>query len=356
MQQAKTTLRFEELQNNLSKETLESIANKFANESRNYEQQSILDRLTDSDWQRIKDLATDEGQDILIKTCQQFKLDSIDYLNMSPDDLATRVFIADIQAFIAAENLYNIDYIDKFSDYKGDKVIQPNHTFINLLASELEKHFTSKGKGKIVKIENYRFSNRIVYFVKYAEKIKDVSILEADRFQNRKLRLSREIILIFYPNKKLLRIKAPTKILKELLVNNFARHILNNENYFINSKSAVYYNLKKVFELDKFEETLNPDEVESVALKELTLQGTSEDKSKITFTDINVLRQLEKTESKIELYKPIKAKIQFKLKDYKKSNSRTIEIAIPNISNLNDTDRDDLIMSYLVKWGIVVSD
>lgn len=356
MAAGKTTLRFEELQNNLSQETLDSFKDKFTKELRNDESQDIFERLTNSDWQRINDLATDEGQEILIKICQQFNLDSIDYMNITPIDLSSMVFITDSQAFISAENLNNIDSVDKFSDYKGDKKTTPNHSSIKFMEKELEKYFISKGKGNVVEIEPYNFTNRIVYFVKYGERIKDVSILEADKFQNRKLRLSREIILVFYPDRKLLRVKAPTKALKNLLVNNFARHILKDENYFINSGSAIYYNLKKVFELNSFEQTLNPDEVESVALKELTLKHTSEDKSKITFTDINVLRQLEETESRIELYKPIKVKIQFKLKDFGKLNSRTIEIATPNISNLNDTERDDLIMSYLAKWGIAVSD
>lgn len=356
MPQAKTMLRFEELKENLSGETLENIQNKFVKELRDNESQDVLDRLTNSDWQRINDLATDEGQEVLIQTCQQFEIDSFDYLNMTPSDLATMVFITNLQAFISAENLCNIDSVDKFSDYKGAKVIQPNHSSLEAIEEELEQYFASKGKGKKVKIESYSFANRIVYFVKYGERIKDVSILEEDNFQSRKLRLSREVILIFYPNRKLLRVKAPTKILKSLLVNNFARHILKDENYFINSEHAIYYNLKKVFELDNFEQTLNPDEVESVVLKELTVENTSEGKSKITFSCNNVLRQLEDTESKIEHYRPIKAKIQFKLKDFGKSNNRTIEIATPNISNLNDTDRDDLIMTYLTKWRIALSD
>lgn len=356
MHQAKTTLRFEEVQKNLSQETIDTFREKFGNELIDEKLQRLLDNIVDSDWQRINDLATDEGQDILIKTCQQFKLDSIDYLNITPIDLSTRVFITDLQAFISAENLYNIDSVDKFSDYKGEKVIQPNNLALGAVEKELEKYFTAKGKGKVVKIEDYKCNNRIVYFVKYGEKIKDISILDSDRFQSKKIRLTKEAILIFYPERKLLRIKAPTKTLKELLVNNFAKHILDAENYFINSNTAVYYNLKKVFDLDKFEETLNPDEVESVALKELTVENTSERKSKITFNDINVLRQIEETETKIDYYKPIKVKIQFKLKDFGRLNSRTIEIAMPNISNLNDTPRDDLIMSYLIKWGIAVSD
>ncbi len=348
----KTTLRKNELKNYFGQEVINLLETIYPRDAKAH----IVDSMPDEDLQRINDMATEEGQDALIQVCQEQNITEFDYTNMTPHDLATMVFHKNMWGFLSAENLCNVDSINKFSDYKGEKAIQPDYAALDFMKAELSGYFSAQGRGGVVEIEKYASSDRITHFIKYGDKIKDFSVLESNGFKNRKLRLSKEATIIYYPSRKSLRIHASSENLKGFLVKSFARYILKDEDYFANHEKAVYYDLKKVYLLNEFAKRFNPDEIENVSLRELTVKHTSENRSKITFSGLDVLLQIAETRADLNSYMPVKVKISFTLKGYGRQNRRTIEISIPNTSNLNDTPRDHLIMKYLMEWGIVVID
>ncbi len=352
MMQAKTTLRFDEFSNNVSKTTMDVLISKLGDDLK--EGINPLELLGKEVLQRINDLATDSGQDVMIKVCSGKNLDFY-YLNMTPHDLALNLYLHDFQAFISAECLNNIDSVDKFMDFKGQNVIKPNYRVLQMLEKAIGQYLKGKGKGDVVKIEKYEYENRVIHFAKYGDNLRDISFLEDNKFKNRAMRLARELVFIYYPEMKQLRIKAPTKELKEVVVNNFARYILQDENQFINAQKAKYYDLTKVYELNELNAQVNPDEIEDVTLKELVITNSRENR-KVCFSCDDVLSQIDEFEGRIDLYEPIKVKMQFILKGFGRSNRRTIEIADNNTTTLADTPRDNLIFEYLVKCGIAIVD
>lgn len=349
---AKSTLRLDELKNNLPQSSIDKLISILGDNRK--EDLSPIEQLGQEALQRINDIATDNGQEVMIKVCSSKNI-GFDYLNMTPFDLAFNLYIQNIQAFISAEDLYNIDSVDKFQDFKGQDKKTPNYNALQMLEKAIGQYLKGKGKSDVVKIEKYEYQNRIIHFAKYGDNLKDISFLEDNNFKNRAMRLAKEIIFIYYPELKQLRIKAPTKELKETIVNNFALYILQNENQFKNAQTAKYYDLTKVYNLNEIKEQTNFDEIEDVILKELTLLHNSENR-KVCLTGDDVILQMEELSGNINAYSPVKAKIQFLLKDFHRSNRRTIELSTKNITNLADTPRDNLIFEHLIKWGIAIVD
>lgn len=353
-------IRAEEFVERLSNDSLTILYNNFINEpiEENKKRQELFKRfasLPNDEIQLINDISTDKGHPHLIKACKKHQVD-FDYSELTALDLAVRLFFNYNEAFKSAYNLYNIDAIETFTDYKGMEAKQPDNNQSENMLKEFEAYLKNKGKGNKAVAEIYNYSDKSTYIIRYGDYKKDYKILENGLFINRKQRHAKEITMVYYPKQGKLRLHAHTQDLKKEAVSLFAKYILTDEEFFKNSLKASYYDLAKVFSLTEENQRLNPNEVDSVSMTELTIQNTTKETTQINYRDTDVLRLLREREERIDLFKPIYIKLAFKLKGFGRQNRRTIEISLPNKTNINDSPRDEMIMSYLIKWGIAVVD
>ena len=354
---ANRALRAEDFINALSSKSLNILYSRFitgVDEPENKKQVLLnnLSSIPEKDLQLINDISTEKYHHNLIKACIKHKVD-FDYTEMTAEDISVRLFFNYSDAFKDAYNLCHIDEIETFKEYKGESAKDPNNNNSDPMLIELESFFKGLGKGKKAKAEIYTYPDKFTYIIKYGDFKKNYDVLEELTFKKIQQRLAKTIILIFNHDEGRLKVHAPSEKIREITVNLFAKHILEDLEFFKNAKNAKYYDLSKIFELTEENLDLNPSEVESVRITELTAKDCSRNNSQIIYKSDDVLKQIQDRGDKPELLIPEKVKIGFKLKGYGKQNRRTIEIN-NRITNLNDSPRDEFIQKLLILWGIIV--
>ncbi len=343
-----------------SKKPLNTLLSNFLNEKDNsskFLDDLLIDkinRLPDEEkefLELVNDIANEKGMPHLIKSCKKHEVD-FDYKNFAPINLAVRLYFYDKKAFYFAYNLLNIDAIENYSDYKGKQKKKPDNSFINSFQKDLEKYLMEQAKGKETFVDVYDYENKIVYLINYGDYVKRYKVLENGRIKHFDKRPVKQITIIYYPNTAKLRIHAPTGNIKLQVIELFSKHLFDDSEFFINKDKINFFDLKKVFELDEDNLQLDPMEIKSIKITEMGAYENSKQLEKVRFNSPDVLKQAKNRGESFKLLEPFFIKLTFRLNGFGRGNRRTIEITAPNRSNINDSQKDELIRKYLIKWGI----
>lgn len=328
--------------------------NDFKSDFDNY--YNILDLDKKKYFELINEIGTETAMPHLVKVCKKYNVD-FDYSDLTPADLATMLLKYYPKAIDEAYSLYNIDSIDNFVDYKGKDSKKPflDEFHLHSFQKALEDYLKEQAKGKI-ETTFYEYENKTVLIVNYGDYNKTLKVQKNNNFENINLRPVKDITLLYYKNEKKVRIKALTQGIKDKVIELVAKHLFEDANFF-NNLEYNFFELTKIFELQEESLNYNPEEIELVKVKELTAFISTKEDKQITFkSNDDVIKVIEEKYNRDEII-PIKVKIAFKLKDFGRQNRRTIEIsALSNKSNINDSPRDELILKYLIKWGIAKID
>ena len=299
----------------------------------------------------INDLANDRGMSYLVEVCAKY---NIDFQNLIPNDLAIKVFIENREAFFEAFNWLNIDLYDKFIDFQGKEQKEPTHVNLEIFKKELGEHLTTLAKGNKIHIERYDKDNKIAYVINYGDYLKPLDIFENDNFVTRKIRQAKIITLIYYPKLAKLRINCPTAKLQDTVIELYSKHILENEEFFKNSEDVKFFDLSRIATMKDEDYTLNPsDGIEKIEITNIKAYLSSNEKAHISITSPkNLMEIIEASKLDLNYIKIFSVKIRFKFANSGRNNRRTIEITEPNISNLNESPKDNLIKKYLKNWEI----
>ncbi|MFH0702695.1 MAG: hypothetical protein V2B14_04055 [bacterium] len=350
-------LRLKDFINTLSGDSLDILYFQFINgkdEPKKRKQVLLndLSSLPEKELQLINDIGTEKYHHHLVKACIKHKVD-FNFPEMTAEDIAVRLFFHYNDAFKDAYNLCHIEEVEIFKEYKGELAKDPNNNNSAPMLIEIEGFLKEKGKGKKATAEIYSYPDKFTYIIKYGDVKKNYDILEDMTFKKVQQRLAKQIIILYNHDEGRLKIHAPNDSIREKAVSLFSKHILEDEEFFKNADSAKYYDLSRIFELTEDNLDLDPAEVESVRITELTAKDSSNDEDKTNFKSNDVLKFVEKRDHNSEFYIPEKVRIAFKLKGYGRQNRRTIEIS-NRTTNLNDSPRDEFIQKLLIIWGIIV--
>ena len=172
-----------------------------------------------------------------MKACIKHKVD-FNYPEMTAEDIAVRLFFNYNNAFKDAYNLYHIDEIEFFKEYKGESAKDPNNNNSDPMLIELEEFFKELGKGKKATAEIYTYPDKFTYIIKYGDYKKNFDILEDLTFKKVQQRLAKQIIIIYNHDEGRLKVHASNNTIKEQAVNLFAKHILEDEEFFKNAENG----------------------------------------------------------------------------------------------------------------------
>lgn len=330
---------------NLAELSMENTQEDFCNKYKDYPD-IVKDNLS-----YINDLSNDRGMSYLVEVCAKY---NIEFQNIIPNDLAIRVFTENREAFFEAFNWLNIDLYDKFIDFQGKEQKEPSHKNLGIFEKELGEYLTKLAKGNKIHIERYDKENKIAYVINYGDYLRPLDMFENDNFITRKIRQAKTITLIYYPKLAKLRINCPTAKLQDAVIELYSKYILGNEDFFKNSENVKFFDLSRIATMKEEEYTLNPlDGIDKVEITNIKAYLSSNKKANISITSPKDLMKIIET-SKLDFnyINIFSVKIKFKFANSGRNNRRTIEITEPNISNLNESPRDNLIKKYLKLWEI----
>lgn len=302
----------------------------------------------------INDIASEKGMPFLLETCTKHNI-QLDVNSLVPHDLALRILILDQRAFMEAFNWFSISLLENYKDYIGKKAKNPVNNKMNDFKKELIEYLKEQARGNQVHIDSYDKDDRIAYLINFGDYLKNYDVFDEGNFLTIKQRLAKAITLIYYPNTAKIRVKAPTEKLGQLVRSLFAKYLLEDQDFFGDSYKHRFFNLNTLKNLREGDLLTHPsDNIGDVTVKEVHAYLSNDETSKIIvkYPD-NLSKMCEERKIDKDLLKVFKVKIQFKFLHAGRSNSKTIEMTDPNISNLNDSDRDNLIKQYLGKWKIL---
>lgn len=303
------------------------------------------------DFHLIYDVSSDKAMPLLIETSREL---GIYYNDLTSYELAIKIFLENKQAFFNILNWHNINSLNNFKVFQGNKPKEPNHKNLANFEEELSEFFEEQARGGQIRIDKYPDNNKIAYVINYGEHAKRVNLFDdSDNFKTVKLRLANAITLIYHTKLSMLRVKSPDFPTLDKLKELFSRHLIEDEKFFEQYKNKNFFDLTKLLKMKKEDFKFNPaDCIQGLEITRIEGYLTEDKKTKkILACRYGLLQQLEDLGEDLEKIKPYKVHIQFIFEG--KNNKRTIVITEPNQDNLNDSPKDNIIRKYFKEWEIM---
>lgn len=303
----------------------------------------------------INDVACDKARPDLIRCANSL---DIEHKELDIFELACLVFIKNDKAIYDIFQWLNIDNIDNFREFDGDSQKEPIENKLAEFTQALSAFFPTEGMGKQVEIDIYRKPNKIAYIINHGGYIKNEYIAndESKKFETVKQRKANAITLVYIPKLARLRIKCRNfKVIQEIK-NNFAKFLLDDENFFDNAENKQYFDLDKLLSMRKDDFTTPPEysikdvdfvKIEGHLYNDETLDNALKSRKGL----LNSLGA-DEFENRISNLTPQRIHLQFRFEGGK-GNKRTIQFAEPNFTNFNTSVKDGMIEECLREWEII---
>jgi len=300
---------------------------------------------------KVNDIGRERGRYWLSQMAEHEKIEN--HKEMSLPRLALTLYISNSKTFNKAYELFIIEKKENLRIFKGVSIPpfeEPSELQLNHLKNSFKEVLYKNSFGKRLRLEKYYRDDQDKWLlvVPHEHYMKpDTEFDQKENLVSKERRPVVEILIIYYPAKGILKVKAGRGKKPEKAASLFAIHILNMDNdHFINTsiiRFAPLYDPQFSFPLDI------KDGIEWVSLIELTfISGETQYTIRNDNKDVRDILS-EHGLSDIEI---TKAKFLFKFPGGKRSK-KTAEISIPNQTNLDETDRDKLIEDFLIRWGFI---
>lgn len=300
----------------------------------------------------INDVSGEKGMPFLINTAKQL---DIPYEELTPTELAIQIFRKDKKIFFEILLWYNINNMDTFRDFKGNKPSEPQNKNIETFKNKLIEFFKAQSRGNQINIDVYTKPNKIAYIIDYGDYLKKVNIFdEKETFKSVKQRQAKSITILYYPNLAKFQIKCSDHLTLNTVRDLFAEILIGDKDFFSNSDKIEFYDLNKLVSMREEDfSTSQVDDISEVNITNIEACLTEDEEGGIIVKHPKKLMQaLEDKGLYLEQLKILRVNISFKFKTGR-GNKRTIILKSPNISNLKDSPRDEVIKKYLKNWEIL---
>lgn len=302
----------------------------------------------------INDVACDKARPELIKYTKEF---DIQHQELNTFELVCFVFQKNKQLIFDIFSWLNIDSIDNFREFDGSHQKEANHKNISSFNAELAKFFSEQGKGNQVEIDIYNKQNKTAYIINHGNYIKNEYIANDEKmsFEIISQRKANSITLVYLPKLARLRIKCKDFKTINFIRDKFAEHMLEDKTFFDNYENKQYFDLEKLVSMTKDDFVTNPEfEIKDVDFTRIEGNLYEDETLKSCLASRSgLLNKLgDEFENRIANLIPMRIHLQFKFESGK-GQSRTIQFAEPNISNLNESTKDLIIEKCLKQWEII---
>lgn len=306
------------------------------------------------DFHLINDVACDKARPELIKYAKEL---DIYYQDLNIFELACFIFQKKREYILNVFNWLNIDSIDNFREFDGSHQKEASLKNIDLFKADLAAFFAEQGKGNQVQIDIYNKANKTAYILNHGNYLKNEYIANDERkdFEIVSQRKAKTIALVYLPKLARLRIKCKDFKTIDFIKNKFAEHLLEDTQFFDNAENKQYFDLEKLLSMRKEDFATYPEyEIKDVDFTRIEGDLYEDETLKSSLASRNgLLKKLgDEFENRIANLIPKRIHLQFKFESGK-GQSRTIQFAKPNMSNLNGSTKDSIIEKCLKQWEII---
>lgn len=311
---------------------------------------------------RINDLSGEKARFALQMRALECGIEG--YEDLSLEKLAMTLFLDHRDDFDAVYEFHTIEKTDSLHTLIGDSPVPCSPTPANLerfrvaLGAALRRE--ANGPQLLVEVARPHPEKWMAVIPQetYVKPDHEFSPADADKIITRDRHPIYEMILIYYPSKRVLKLKVGrgrTKV--ELVASCFATEILGQPPGFFRVHDVVSFEplLKPGFSFDPgpkdHYESVRPTQIKFVRRAHPGIEYALRCEER--FDDsVSVLDQLAADHIALSEIEIRRMSLCFQFPDGPR-DTRTVEIGVPNISSLDETERDRYIERVLVRLGFI---
>lgn len=302
-------------------------------------------------FQRMNDLSK-AGKSTLVWTCNHYGISWEE--NETPENMAMRLFVDHPDGFKHAYAWYTWhNCASRMSEYRmpADE-FKLTKTRLRRFQKDVTQWFSSLAKGDTTDVRFYEQDSATVILLTHGSYVRTVAEWEGDRVQIRSFRPATEDILMYDPEKGILRMKATLEKDRKQYVQSFAGKVLEDIAAAEDSERQPAYTLEP-FRTGEFDFGGSRDITEIVLLEvKIELGGETEPRIHLKSKDLRKTLQEELPGLGLATGDLTYVKLRFFLRMDDKETRETIEIAPPERSDLPGAKNQEVISQYLKEQGV----
>lgn len=309
---------------------------------------------------RVNDIGREKGRYTLLTQADGCGVE--DYAELTIQKLAMILYLDHRRAFNQAYDFYCLEKTDNLYTLLGDRAVPCNPTTsqVDTFKADVRKALTEETEGPMLKVEvETRHPDKWMAAIPHQHYVKpDHEFNDRGDIVTRDRRPVFEMVLIYYPDSGLLKLKAGRGRKKvELVARAFAEHVLGESPDFFSPCDIINFDplLNPDFDFapepgDLFQ-WARPVQIKYTKRSEPGTEYCVQVKDMMA-GKVSVLKTLQNDGVNLSEINIESLFICFKFPKNRRDR-RTVELTLPNRITLDETDRDRYIEKVLMRWRLV---